>query len=137
MPEKNFNAQSRSASSVIDSSAESASYPFYVWPGLLTPYHRNQMGIAVWVYLWCLRRTTREVDGIGLVLGGTPIKTGRIANELGVTPRSVSTDLAHLRSCGYLATKRVPYGLIITVAKSKRKLKRSEDSFASQIGRKR
>jgi hypothetical protein len=137
MPEKNFNLQSKSASSVIDNSAESASYPFYVWSGLLTPQHRKQMGIAIWVYEWCLRRITHEKDGLGFVLGGSRIKVGRIARELGVSERSVKTDLARLRTYGYLQIKRIPYGLVITVLRSKRGLngKRSAGSCLSEKDR--
>jgi len=122
MPEKNFSPQSASASSPIEATRED-SFPFYVWSGLLTPQHRKQMGIAIWVYEWCLRRTTREKDGFGFVLGGTRIKVERIAQELGVSERTVKSDLARLRKYGYLQIRHIPYGLIITVARSKRGLK--------------
>ena len=122
MPEKNFNAQSKSASSPIEVTSQE-SFPFYVWSGLLTPQHRKLMGIAIWVYEWCLRRITCEKDGLGFVLGGSRIKVERIARELGVSERSVKTDLARLRTYGYLQIKRIPYGLVITVLRSKRGLK--------------
>jgi len=133
MPEKNCNPQSTSASSPIEAN-RGESFPFYVWSGLLTPQHRKQMGIAIWVYEWCLRRTTHEKDGLGFVLGGSRIKVGRIARELGVSERSVKTDLARLRKCGYLQIKRIPYGLIITVSRSKRRLgsKRSAGTCLSE-----
>lgn len=133
MPEKNFNPQSQSASSPIEASTEE-SFPFYVWSGLLTPPHRKRMGIAIWVYEWCLRRTTYEKDGLGFVLGGSRIKVERIARELGVSERSVKTDLARLRKYGYLQIKRIPYGLVITVSRSKRWLgsKRSAESCLSE-----
>jgi len=129
MSEKNSNPQS------TPKSIPEQSFPFYVWSGLLAPEHRKRMGSAIWVYLWCLRRTTREKDGLGLVLGGSRIKQSRIARELGVTERTIGTDLARLRKHGYLQIRRIPYGLVITVFKSKRKLKRSEENFRSQIGR--
>lgn len=95
------------------------------------------MGIAIWVYEWCLRRTTCEKDGLGLVLGGSRIKVVRLARELGVSERSIKTDLARLRRYGYLQIKRIPYGLIIAVLRSKRGLgsKRSAETRMSGKGR--
>ena len=123
-------------SSAIDHSKE-ASHPFYVWSGLLTPYHRSKIGSAIWVYLWCLRRVTAEHGGLGFVLGGSRIKIERIAEELGISSRSIGADLARLKQGGYLQVRRIPYGLIITVLKSKRGFdkKRSEENFRSEIGR--
>jgi hypothetical protein len=92
----------------------------------------------VWVYLWCLRRTTGEENGVGFVLGGRRIKIERIARELGVTNRTVGADLRRLQKLGYLQIRRIPYGLVIAVLKSKRGFegKRSEEGFRSQTRRK-
>ena len=136
MPKKNFKQQSEPASSPIEADNQK-SFPFVVWSGLLTPEHRKQIGISVWVYLWCVRRVTCEEGDLGFVLGGSRIKVIRIAQELGVSERSVKADLARLRRCGYLHIRRIPYGLVITVSRSKRKLtrKRSATSCPSEIGR--
>ena len=113
------------------------SYPIVVWSGLLTPYHRARIGIAIWVFWWCIRRTTYEKDGVGFVLSGTRIKVARIATELGISERSAKTDLARLRTGGYIKIRRVPYGLVITVLRSKRWLtsKRQATSCPSEKGR--
>lgn len=133
MPEKNCSQKNRSASSPIEANTQK-SFPFYVWSGLLTPQHRKRMGISVWVYLWCLRRITYEKDGLGFVLGGSRIKVERIAKELGMVERSIKSDLARLRKHEYLQIKRIPYGLIITVSRSKRGLgrKRSAETCLSE-----
>jgi predicted DNA-binding transcriptional regulator len=135
MPEKNFNEQSTPASSPIAADNQE-SFPFYVWSGLLTPEHRKKMGISIWVFEWCINRTTHERDGLGFVLGGSRIRVNRLAQELGVSERSVKTDLARLRKHGYLKIRRIPYGLVITVPNSKRWTgKRSAETCPSEIGR--
>ena len=106
-------------------------------PDDFTPYHRSKIGSAIWVRLGCLRRVTAEHGGLGFVLGGSRIKIERIAEELGISSRSIGADLARLKQGGYLQVRRIPYGLIITVLKSKRGFdkKRSEENFRSEIGR--
>jgi hypothetical protein len=135
MSENQVKPQSYSASSSIET--DQNSYPFVLWSGILSPHHRKRLGIAIWVFMWCLRRTTVEDNGMGRVLGGSRIKTERIARELGVSARSVHTDLERLKTHDYIKIRRVPYGLVITVLKSKRwlKSKRSEESCRSEIGK--
>lgn len=113
------------------------SYPITIWSGLLTPCHRARIGIAIWVFWWCIRRTTYEKDGVGYVLGGSRVKVARLADELGISERSVRSDLARLRQGGYIEVRRVPYGLVITVLRSKRWVlsKREATSFPSEKGR--
>jgi hypothetical protein len=119
------------------SNGEDGSYPITIWSGLLTPHHRNRIGIAIWVFWWCIRRTTNEKNGFGYVLHGSRIKVSRIADELGVSERSVKTDLARLRRGGYIDVRRIPYGLVITVLRSKRWVaaNREATSFPSEMGR--
>ena len=95
------------------------------------------MGVAIWVYLWCVRRITREEKGVGFVLGGSRIKEERIARELGVSKRTVGADLGRLRRFGYVQIRRIPHGLVITVLKSKRgfedkRLTPGPDRFAGE-----
>lgn len=99
------------------------SYPFPVYSGLFD--HRESIGVAVWEFLWCISRTTKEevdADGTvwGWVFGGKPIKHEEIAAELCSSARSVRRNLLRLKDEHYIDTIRAPYGEIIKVRKSKK-----------------
>jgi hypothetical protein len=96
----------------------SRSYPFPVWNGIFD--HRRKIGPAVWEFLWCIDRVTREESCMGLVLGGGVIPSARIARELQDSERSVRRHLASLASGGYISLTRRPYGFVITVANSRK-----------------
>jgi hypothetical protein len=104
-----------------------------MWGGLLTAEHRDRMGSAVWEYMWTIVRTTKEIerDGRcwGLVRGGAPVKIEEIAAECGWDPRTVRRNLARLQVGGYLELKRAPYGLIISVAQSRKWNKLKADAL--------
>lgn len=96
---------------------------FNVKSGILDSKHRNQIGAAIWEFLWCIDRTTSEYqdehdDTWGVVLGGKPIKADEITEVLGTHPETVKKNLRRLNKNGYLSLKRTPYGYIIHVAKS-------------------
>jgi hypothetical protein len=59
--------------------------------------HRPRMGSSIWEYLWLRAHVTseRECDGepVGIVDGGRPVPTNRIAAEL---RRSRETTLANM-----------------------------------------
>ena len=57
--------------------------------GLLEPEHIDRMGIAVWLFLWCIDRQTREKDGLGWVYGGKLLTHEEIAEEMGRRERTV------------------------------------------------
>jgi hypothetical protein len=94
-----------------------ASHPVPVWNGLLE--HLRAMGMAVWLYLWCLDRITYEQDGVGHVLGGSPVKVEKIAEELGRSPRALRRDFKRLRS-RYLHLRWTPFGYVIEVLNSRK-----------------
>lgn len=100
------------------------SYPFYVYSGLLTKEHRKRIGSALWEFLWCINKTTKEIeeDGekVGLVLGGKPINLSDIANELGGSKSTIHRNIEKLEEEGYLTLVRAPYGIIIKVRNSKK-----------------
>lgn len=93
------------------------SRPIPVWNGVLE--HLEQMGMAIWLYLWCLDKITREEDGLGYVLGGAPVKVEQIAKELGRSSRAIRRDLKTLRS-RYLQLRWTPYGYVIHVLNSRK-----------------
>lgn len=93
---------------------------FRVYSGLLTVEHKKNIGPALWEFLWCIDRVTKEVDGEGLVLGGSPVSYSQVAEELGSGKSTVKRNFERLEEHGYIFLKRTPYGHIITVKKSKK-----------------
>jgi hypothetical protein len=87
--------------------------------------HKEKIGAAIWEFLWCISRTTKEemdTDGVtwGLVFGGKPVKHAEISTELGTSIRSVKRNMARLKEMNYIDTTRVRYGEIIRVRRSKK-----------------
>jgi hypothetical protein len=75
--------------------------------------HCQKIGIAIWVFIWMIDRTTREVateEGCaeGLVYGGKPIGARKIAQDLGMATRTVHAHIEQLIAAGYL--RRIDYG---------------------------
>ena len=69
--------------------------------------HCQKIGIAIWVFLWMIDRTTKEVattDGYaeGLVYGGKAIRAQDIGLELEMPARTIQAHLDRLVTCGYL-----------------------------------
>lgn len=102
----------------------SDSHPIPIFSGLLEPRHYSQIGNAIWLFLWCIGATTRETerDGEtwGIVLGGMPIEIDSIAANYGVNRSTVKRWIKVLQGYDYITTKRAPYGLILSVRKSKK-----------------
>lgn len=96
---------------------ERDSHPIPVWNGILE--HRQRIGNAVWVFLWCIDRVTEESDGKGLVFGGSPVKVGSVAADLELDECSVRRSLKRLAG-RYLEITRTPYGLRIQVLNSRK-----------------
>ena len=87
--------------------------------GLLEGDHRKRMGSAVWEFMWLLDKITSvNEDGIGLVLGGRPIKLREFAT--GIAEPNISLNLTRLEKENYITIKHAPYGLIITINKAKK-----------------
>jgi len=97
------------------------SHPIPVWNGIFD--HFRKIGPALWVFLWCIDRVTDESDpsGVGLVLGGMPVKIERILADIpGATDRSVRRHLKRLVTHGFLRHKRTPYGAVLSVLNSRK-----------------
>lgn len=98
------------------------SYPIVLWSGLLE--HRDRMGSAIWEFVWCLDRITREENGVGFVNGGAPVRAKQIARDFKtrggktVDEDTVRVNLKRLKRKGYLRLRRTPYGQVIEVMKS-------------------
>ena len=94
---------------------------------LLDPKHCQQMGDAVWLFMWLLDKMT-VIDhdlGEGKVLGGKPIKYEDVKDDLGISRSTYIRWLEILRKEPYIATLRTPYGQVITVLKAKKRFGRS------------
>jgi DNA-binding PadR family transcriptional regulator len=92
--------------------------PIPVSNGILDIKHYEKIGESLWEFLWLIDRMTKiNSAGIGIVLGGKPIKW----HEFGFGNRkSIYRHLKQLQSNGYIEIKRAPYGLIVTINKAKK-----------------
>jgi hypothetical protein len=87
------------------SPSPTSTFQFPVSNGIFA--HARHIRAALWVFLWAIDRTTKEVptpDGLaeGLVYGGRPIRAQEISQELEMATRTVQTHLDHLVGAGYL-----------------------------------
>ena len=100
--------------------------------GLLCSEHRRRIGVAIWEFAWLIDHTTREEDGVGIVLGGKPIKYSEIASDLGISERTAAENCRRLAKEGYIRLDQAPHGNRFWVAKSKKfTWKRQEESYQS------
>lgn len=100
------------------------SYPFPMYSGLLEPEHYKKIGSAIWLFLWCISSTTKELEEEGTVwgnvLGGRPMKLSEIAEYFGVNDKTVSRWLDTLEQHEYIRVTRAARGLILSVRNSKK-----------------
>ncbi|MEK4117662.1 hypothetical protein NST44_15975 [Paenibacillus sp. FSL W8-0919] len=100
------------------------SYPFPMYSGLLEPEHYKNIGSSIWLFLWCISSTTRELEEggtvWGIVLGGRPLKLSEIAGYFGVNDKTVSRWMDTLEQHEYIRVTRAARGLILSVRNSKK-----------------
>ena len=86
---------------------------------LLEKKHIENMGVAVWLYMWLVDKITsiRE-DQVGIVLGGKPIKYEEVYKELGISQRTYANWIRILKKYPYIIIKRTPHGLVYNVLKA-------------------
>jgi len=94
------------------------SHPIPLWNGVFEHYKR--IGESLWEFLWCIDAITKEKDGIGLVLGGSPVKLKRIVADLRADKETVRRHLKNLADEHYIRVRRTPYGQIVEVLNSKK-----------------
>jgi len=100
---------------------------------LLDPKHLNNIGVAIWLYMWFLdKMTSIGEDGVGKVLGGKPIKHKEVEKELGINQRTYSRWLGILRQHGYITAIRTPYGISIRVNKAFKRFNKRYDKNGYQ-----
>lgn len=113
------------------------SFPFPTYSGLLEPDHYKKIGSALWLFLWCVSSTTKEVerDGVnwGVVLGNKPMKVKEdIAPIFEVDEKTIRRWIKSLESNEYIRTTRTPHGLIFSVKNSKKYKNRMDKNVLSQ-----
>lgn len=87
--------------------------------GLLEGNHRKRIGSAVWEFMWLIDKITKiDDEGWGWILGGKPINLKDIK---GIHPVNVSKNLTKLEKENYISIQHTPYGMIIKVAKAKKR----------------
>lgn len=95
------------------------SHPIPLWNGVFEHYDR--IGGALWEFAWCIDRVTKERDGVGLVLGGSPVKLRHILDDLnGSRKETVRRHLDDLEVKNYIRRRRTPYGYVIEVLNSRK-----------------
>lgn len=98
---------------------EKDSHPIPLWNGVFEHYGR--IGDAIWEFAWCIDKITEERDGVGLVLGGAPVKIGSIVRDLrGSRKESVRRHMSELEAERYIRRRRTPYGCVIEVLNSQK-----------------
>lgn len=112
------------------------SYPFPIYSGILEPEHYKRIGNAIWLFLWCISSTTKEIEEEetvwGVVLGGKPMKLSEIAGYFEVNDKTVSRWLDALEQHQYINVTRAPRGLILKVRNSKKRSDRNVRSVESE-----
>jgi hypothetical protein len=66
--------------------------------------HRRKMGSSVWEYLWLRTHvtTTEPAGSVGIVDGGRPVPTGRIAADLRRSREATLANLEKLEAGNYI-----------------------------------
>lgn len=86
---------------------------------LLDPKHVQNMGQAVWLYMWLVdKMTSITEEGIGKVLGGKPIKYEEVEVELGMSRNTYTRWIAKLLKYPYIETTLAPQGIVFRVLKA-------------------
>lgn len=94
------------------------SYNIGAKSGVLEGKHIRAMGIAGWLFFWCLRRQT---DKLGWVLGGKVITSLFIAQDMDMPRRTIERWLSKLVSTGYIEVHEVAgLGIRIRVINQKK-----------------
>jgi DNA-binding transcriptional ArsR family regulator len=107
------------------------SEPAYVTveAGLLEAKHRDAMGgETLWTFLLlCHWQTGAD----GSINGGRPLDTRLIGDRLGLSDRAIRRHLDILEKGGYVARKRSRHGIVVSIAKPKKRLPRTDDPVRS------
>lgn len=96
---------------------EKESRPIPLWNGIFD--HYSYIGDAIWEFVWCIDRVTKERGSVGLVFGGAPVKLSSIIQDLkGSNRETVRRHMDLLEKANYIRRRRTPYGCLIEVLNS-------------------
>lgn len=96
---------------------EKESRPIPVWNGIFEHYDR--IGDALWEFEKCIDWITDEQDGVGIVLGGKPVKVSEIVAAIkGSKKETVRRHMDALEKENFIRRRRTPYGHVIEVLNS-------------------
>jgi hypothetical protein len=110
----------QASSPIVPAHEAEKSYPVPVWSGLISAKHRSAMGMAIWMFLWCIDRITIEKDGWGIVLGGAPVKDEVIRKLFEIDKETVHAFRQKLLAGRYITALRTPYGFVYRVRNSRK-----------------
>jgi len=88
--------------------------------GLFEQRHCVRMGASIWLYGWLVLRQTSQHEGMGWVLGGSPITYREIEEETGFNRRTLERWMRDLRRTGYIETETAPAGIVVRITKAKK-----------------
>lgn len=96
---------------------EKESRPIPLWNGVFEHYAR--IGDALWEFAKCVDWITEERDGVGIVLGGKPIKVSEIVAAIKDSKKeTVRRHMDALEKENFIQRRRTPYGHVIEVLNS-------------------
>jgi hypothetical protein len=88
-----------------------------IWNGIFEHYER--IGDGLWEFEKCIDWITEERDGVGIVLGGKPIKVSEIVAAIkGSKKETVRRHMDALEKENFIRRRRTPYGHVIEVLNS-------------------
>src|SRR5262249_10396772 len=95
------------------------SHPIPIWNGIFE--HHDRIRDALWEFEKCIDWITEERDGVGIVLGGKPIKISEIVAAIkGSNRETVLTHIDSREKENYIRRRRTPYGHVIEVLNSRK-----------------
>lgn len=98
---------------------EKDSHPVPIWNGIFEHYER--IGDALWEFEKCIDWITEERDGVGIVLGGKPVKVSEIVAAIkGSKKETVRRHMDTLEKENFIRRRRTPYGHVIEVLNSRK-----------------
>lgn len=103
---------------------------------LLDPKHVENMGQAVWLYMWLIDHITSVTEEkIGIVLGGKPVKYDEVKDDLGISKNTYSRWIDKLVKYPYIQTTLAPYGIVYKVFKAHKRFTKNQKRFTKKDAR--
>lgn len=95
---------------------------------LLEPKHVENMGTAVWLYMYLIDKITSvNEDGVGKVLGGKPLKYSEVKDELGISKDTYTRWIKKLEEYPYIESTLAPYGYSFKVLKAYKRFRKNHE----------